>query len=104
MPTAFCAFHPDLEAVARCKNCRKLLCNKCRVRGHDGWYCGDECLKHQKAQQEVVQAHDAGAKRSGGMVGLIVKLVVVLAVAGALYWVFIQQGVRSLDDLKNLLP
>ena len=103
MPTAFCAFHPDLEAVARCKGCRKLLCTKCRVRGHDGWYCGDECLKKQKKQQDTVDAHDAGAKR-GGRGGLIVKLVILAAVVGGLYYVFGVEGVRSVGDLKNLLP
>ena len=103
MPTAFCANHPDLEAVARCKGCRKLLCTKCRTRGHDGWYCDGVCLEQQKQQQDIVNIHDQGAKHGGGgLMGKLVPLVVVLAVAGAAYWLFGMQGVRSLSDLQNL--
>ena len=101
MPTAFCSNHPDLQAVARCKGCRKLLCNKCRNRGHDGWYCGDSCMKKQAGQQEIVQAHDEGRKR-GGLLGKLVPLIGIAAIAGAGYWVFIVRGVRSLADLQGL--
>lgn len=104
MPTAYCANHPDLQAVARCKGCRKLLCNKCRVRGHDGWYCGKSCMSQQKSQQQQVQAHDdAGPKRSA-LMSKLPMLIVIAAVGGLLYWVFGMQGVRSLSDLRDLLP
>lgn len=102
MPTAFCSFHPDLEAVARCKGCRKMLCSKCRNRGHDGWYCGDECMKKQAGQQQTVQVHDEGRKLGGSLLGKLVPLVILAAVAGAGYWVFVMQGVRSIGDLQNL--
>lgn len=103
MPKPFCANHPDLEAVARCKGCRKLLCTKCRTRGHDGWYCGDACMKKQAAQQRQVNAADQVAARSG-IGAWIVRLVILGVVAGAGYWVLIVQHVRSISDLKNLLP
>ncbi len=103
MPTAFCAYHPDLQAVARCKGCRKLLCAKCRTRGHDGWYCDEECMKTQQAQQQQVDTADRGTTR-GGMGKWVVRLVILGALAGALYWVFIAQDVRSISDLRNLLP
>lgn len=103
MPTAFCGNHPDLEAVARCKGCRKLLCSKCRKRGHDGWYCGDACMKKQAHTQQQVDTTDRATKR-GGIAGWVVRLLILGVVAGAGYWVFIAQHVRSLDDLRNLLP
>ena len=102
MPTAFCSNHPDVEAVARCKGCRKLLCTKCRTRGHDGWYCGEDCLSKQQRQQDIVQAHDAGAKLGSGLMSKLIPLVVLLAVAGAGYWLLMVKGVRSLSDLQGL--
>ena len=103
MPTAFCAYHTDLAAVARCKGCRKLLCAKCRTRGHDGWYCGEQCMKGQAAQQQQVDTADRATKR-GGVAGWVVRLVILGVVVGGLYWVFGVQGVRSVSDLQNLLP
>lgn len=103
MPTAYCANHPDLEAVARCKGCRKLLCTKCRIRGHDGWYCSKDCMGRQKRQQQDVQAIDAGRGRGGGLGRILVPIVIIAAVGGAAYWLFGVEGVRTVDDLRNLI-
>jgi len=101
MPTAFCANHPDLEAVARCKGCRKLLCNKCRQRGPDGWYCGDACLKREGSAKRTVEAHDAQAKRGFPIGTWIRNIIIVAVVGGAGYYVF---AVIGIDKIREMLP
>ena len=101
MPTAFCGNHPDLEAVARCKGCRKLLCNKCRQRGSDGWYCSDTCLKKQASQTATLNANDANAKRGFPIGAWIRNIVILAAIGGAGYYVV---AVIGIDKIREMLP
>lgn len=103
-----CANHPAATAVARCKQCRKALCQKCVKKLPGGVYCSDECYQKMGALQERVQKADEGKRRSLRVGSLIIKLVIVAIAVGVLYYIFGVEGVRSISDftelVKGLLP
>jgi hypothetical protein len=41
MISEICTFHPGVQAIGRCKNCRKAVCETCAFRMRIGLYCPD---------------------------------------------------------------
>ncbi len=98
-----CLNHPERTAVARCKQCLKPLCQRCVQKKPGGIFCSDECYEKMGSFQERVEALDQRSKR-GFPIGKLVKWVVVLAVAGGVfYYIFVAEGVRSVGDLVNMV-
>jgi hypothetical protein len=40
---SYCINHPAIEATARCRQCRKPVCDVCAVPGAQGIFCSGEC-------------------------------------------------------------
>jgi len=55
--TLYCANHPDVETVLRCKKCEKPICVKCAVRTPTGYQC-KECLRGQQKVFETSKSYD----------------------------------------------
>jgi hypothetical protein len=55
--TLYCANHPTVETVLRCKKCEKLICVKCAVRTPTGYQC-KECVRGQQKIFETSKAYD----------------------------------------------
>ncbi|GAB4336803.1 MAG: hypothetical protein Kow0099_09920 [Candidatus Abyssubacteria bacterium] len=98
-----CINHPERTAVARCKQCHKPLCEKCVKKMPGGIYCSDECYQNMAAFQERVKKLDA-AKKSGLNVGrIITRAIVAIVLIAVLYYVFVVEGVRGIDDFLKLV-
>jgi hypothetical protein len=73
-----------------------------------GVFCSDECYQKMGAFQKRVEQLDAKRKRGFPIGTWLTRLVIVAVVAAVLYYVFVMQGVRSVNDLvrlfKGLIP
>jgi hypothetical protein len=55
--TLYCANHPAVETVLRCKKCEKPICVKCAVRTPTGYQC-KECVRGQQKIFETSKPYD----------------------------------------------
>ena len=61
---SYCVNHSAVEAVARCKTCRKPVCATCVVGGATGQFCSEECKeKHEQFIQRAQQLERAPKPR-----------------------------------------
>lgn len=100
---ARCINHVDRTAVARCKQCHKPLCEKCVQKMPGGVFCSDECYQNMAAFQNRVRELDQRKKPKANIGKWIQRAVMVVILAAALYYVFVVQGVRGVNDLVNML-
>ncbi|RJP21932.1 MAG: hypothetical protein C4520_09035 [Candidatus Abyssobacteria bacterium SURF_5] len=103
-----CINHPERTAVARCKQCHKPLCEKCVKKMPGGVYCGDECFQNMNAFQNRVKQLEHQKKKGLNLGKWIPQAAILLLIVALLYYVFMVQGVRSVDGLinmvRNLIP
>ncbi len=96
-----CKNHIERTAVAKCKQCRQPICQRCVRKKPGGIYCSEECYEKMGSFQANVEQIDE-SRKPGFAIGKLVKWVVVLAVAGGVvYYIFVVEGVRSPADLVN---
>jgi hypothetical protein len=75
-----CFRHPDVDAVALCKQCCKALCAACAVEGQGGTSCGGNCAEEVELQHNLLRA----AKPSlGSAAAAITRTAYFLLVCGA---------------------
>lgn len=55
--TLYCANHPTVETVLRCKKCEKPICVKCAMRTPTGYQC-KECIRGQQKTFETSKPYD----------------------------------------------
>ena len=55
--TLYCANHPTVETLLRCKKCEKPICVKCAVRTPTGYQC-KECVRGQQKTFETSKPQD----------------------------------------------
>jgi hypothetical protein len=55
--TLYCANHPDVPTMLRCKRCEKPICAKCAVSTPTGYIC-KECTRNQQKIFETAQWYD----------------------------------------------
>jgi hypothetical protein len=86
---AGCINHPGFEATARCKQCGKPVCNKCRIAGPTGWFCSDVCkekhaefMKRAKNLNEARKPARSKFKGLTKLVGTIVFAALIVLAAG----------------------
>ncbi|MDX9992356.1 MAG: hypothetical protein RBS68_09935 [Anaerolineales bacterium] len=53
----YCANHPGVETVLRCKKCEKPICVKCAVRTPTGYQC-QECVRSRQKIFETSKPYD----------------------------------------------
>ena len=53
----YCANHPDVQTMLRCKRCDKPICVKCAVSTPTGYICR-ECARNQQKIFETAQWYD----------------------------------------------
>ena len=100
---ARCLNHPERTAVARCKQCHKPLCQKCVMKMPGGIFCSQECYDKMGQFQERVKKLDE-APKAGFSFGKLARWAIIAAIIlGIVYFVFIEGGVRTLDDLVGLI-
>jgi len=68
-----CAFHPDIDAMAHCKNCGRLLCYACANEDADGFICepceqGAEPVKPPAPEPEPVRQNEPTRREETGTV------------------------------------
>jgi hypothetical protein len=68
-----------------------------------GVFCSDQCYQNMAAFQDRVKKLDE-AKKSGPKMGkIITRAIVAIAGIAALYYVFIVEGVRGINDFLKLV-
>jgi hypothetical protein len=100
---ARCINHVDRTAAARCKQCHKPLCEKCVKKMPGGVFCSDECYQNMAAFQNRVKQLESQKKRGFNLGKWVQRAVVLIVGLFALYYVFVVQGVRSVDGLIDML-
>ena len=88
-----CIFHPNMQAVNRCKQCGKPTCHKCTVTGPTGKFCSENCKNTHEAfirrsQELNTKARSSFFVKLKKLVGTLLFLVVVLFAAGVVGTVF----------------
>ena len=95
---AMCGRHTDAVAVGRCRHCNRPMCEKCLVTADGESFCSKDCA----GQYTGFRATHAGKeKKGGGLVMLLVKLVV--AVALVLGGFFVAAKVFHVKPAQRLL-
>ncbi len=76
----YCANHPTVETVLRCRTCDKYICVKCAVRTPTGYRC-KECVRDQQKIFDTAQWYDylLGFILAGVLSGLASFLIVFIA-------------------------
>jgi hypothetical protein len=75
-----CFRHPDVDAVALCKQCCKALCAACAVEGQGGISCSGTCAEKVERQHTLLH----GARQSlGAAAAALRRSAYFMAVAGA---------------------
>lgn len=94
-----CINHPLVKAIARCKKCMKPICRDCQLTTDLGIFCSDVCYQQMKtfiarqgAYDKKPRWHWAAAKWLRRLIGLVILLAIIAAVA---YFVF---GITSIQD------
>lgn len=54
--TELCINHPEVRAAARCRSCRKAVCDTCVFRGPTGSYCPDCAVKPDETARKSTTA------------------------------------------------
>jgi hypothetical protein len=80
-----CFYHPQVDAVALCKNCSKGLCSACAVDVGNGVACKDRCEAEVKALNEAIQRGKSAHRKSGA---LCVRVAIFAGLAGLVFFVF----------------
>lgn len=88
-----CIFHPNMQAVNRCKQCSKPTCHKCTVTGPTGKFCSENCKNTHEAfirrsQELNTKARSTFIVKLKKLVGTLLFLAVVLIAAGVVGTVF----------------
>ncbi len=98
MGTKFCINHARIPATVHCFQCHKPVCQQCVMVTPAGSFCSSACSVTYKEMQAHLHGGRKPAKQ-GGVVGLVIKLAIVAAVAA----VGVHLAVRFLgiDALKG---
>ena len=96
-----CINHPAVEAVARCKQCGRPVCNACVVSGPNGRFCSESCQSKfmafsERAQQLEGRSRSSFSARLRKVIASVVLLAAILAVVGVMATLF---PVPVLSDL-----
>ncbi len=105
---SYCVNHSAVEAVARCKTCRKPVCATCVVSGATGHFCSEECKeKHAQFIQRAQQLERAPKPRPAWihklrvLVVRLVILAVILIIAGVAADMFADIRIPFLSDILH---
>lgn len=111
--TLYCANHPTVETVLRCKKCEKLICVKCAVRTPTGYQC-KECVRGQQKIFETSKPYDyitgfVTAALLSGIGSFLISLVgfigffglLIAFVAAPSIGVFIAEAVRAVTGRRR---
>ena len=94
----FCINHPDVPAEIICRQCHKPICKDCVKSDAGGQFCSFQCSENYKD----FQARQGGeTKKKGGVLGKIIILIILLAVA-----VFVGAkcfGIGFCEDILKLI-
>jgi len=96
-----CVNHPGVEAVARCKACRKPVCATCVVTGPTGQFCSETCREKHEAYVKRARDLDRTSRRTGDLAKvrrLLIKLVILVVGVGALAWICLFLDVPVVAD------
>ncbi len=76
----YCANHPNVETVLRCRTCDKYICVKCAVRTPTGYRC-KECVRGQQKIFDTARWYDylGGFLVAGVLSGLASFLILLVA-------------------------
>ena len=61
-----CFNHPEIEAVAICKNCNKGLCKECIAELENGIACKNTCVEEVKALNALITKNKKAYGRTAG--------------------------------------
>ena len=88
-----CIYHPNMQAVNRCKQCGKPTCHKCTVTGPTGKFCSEDCKTTHEAFIQRAQAMETTARSTffvkvRGFLSTVLFLAVLCLAAGVIGTVF----------------
>jgi len=87
-----CINHPERPSTVRCRRCNVPICNKCKVVTAHGVYCSKACAEQMAAFLKKAASLDRPMRKAkGGLMRLLTKLVVLIVVAGA-GWYLVKNG------------
>ena len=64
-----CFRHPDVDAVALCKQCCKALCASCAVEGQGGISCHGTCAEEVERQHALLHRARQGLGAASAAIG-----------------------------------
>jgi hypothetical protein len=70
-----CYYHPEVEAVAGCVRCHKLICSHCRILKDDKTYCPHCYLIVSKQKQPITTPRTGNTSDSENIKALLKKMV-----------------------------
>ena len=93
-----CLNHPDREATNKCIACFKPLCDECVISGNGESYCSEKCMKQARSTVGNIERFQKAEKRAKfrRVVASFFKLIVILAVLGALVYYLIDKKIIKL--------
>lgn len=100
---ARCLQHPERNAVARCKTCHKPLCQGCVMKKPGGIFCSDDCFEKMGDFQRRVEKLDERKVSTFSFRSLVKWVIVTAVVLGVVYFVFVKEGVRTVEDLIRMV-
>lgn len=90
-----CINHPETQAVARCRTCRKAVCDTCVFRGPTGAYCPDCAVKPDEASQR--------ASTGKGIWSLVCGVVSLLTFGVLMFASALMNDPKAAEALGNVL-
>ncbi len=103
MAKQHCINHPEIYAEVRCKKCNTPLCRDCCIVEEGITFCNLDCyqdfLDFRRRKDQI-----SGKKGPAIDYGKWISRLIILAIVGAAaYYLFVIEGVRSFQDLVDLL-
>ncbi|MBI2422474.1 MAG: hypothetical protein HYV27_06575 [Candidatus Hydrogenedentes bacterium] len=98
-----CINHPTVQAVARCKQCSRPVCNSCIVPGPTGRFCSPVCK--EKHEHFLRQASQMDSKARGALFiklkSLLTSILIAAAVGGVILFIATRVEIPVLTDIAN---
>ncbi len=96
-----CLNHPDVPAVTHCAQCHKPLCESCiESEAGEAMFCSAQCAAKNRG---FYARYPSSSARRSGWISLLIKLVVLAAIAVALLYGGRVLGIYFCDELLKSL-